>query len=149
MIITIWFGSIKKAKIAAVIIGALAAVLLVVAAANFALKFYKIQKYEHVEATVAAFDTSDVNNVWTEFDYSVGGESYSARLKGHSYWMSIGSMTNLIVNPKNPNKAEVLHDNPYIASLIFLFAAGIFGLFSLLYLVNFLVLRKKQRRNSE
>ena len=147
MIIPIWFGSVRKAKIASVAIGALAAALLVAAAVTFVLKFYKIQVYEHVEATVVAFETRDGNDVWTEFVYSVGGEPYGARLKGHSYWMRIDSTTNLIVNPNNPNQAEVLYDNPYIVSVIFIAAAGVFGLFSLLYLINFLVLRKKQRRD--
>ena len=145
MLITVWFGDIRKAKTAAVIIGALAAVLLVAAAVTFALKFNKIQKYEHVEATVTAFDTRDGNNVWTEFVYSVGGKPYTARLKGHSYWMRIDSMIDLIVNPNDPNHAEVLYGNPYTVSVILLAATGLFGLFFLLYLINFLVLRKKQR----
>ena len=146
MLITIWFNDIRKAKAAAVIIGALAAVMLVAAAVTFALKFYKIQKFEHVEATVAAFDTRDGNNVWTEFDYSVGGKPYTARLKGHSYWMRIDSLTTLLVNPNNPSQAEVLYGNAYTVSVIFLAATGLFCVFFVLYLVNFLVLRKGQRR---
>ena len=146
MVIAIWFGDIKKAKTMALIMGLLAAILLLTAGVTFAVKFSKIQSYDHISATVTDFDTRDGNNVWTEFTYTINDETITVRLKGHSYWMRIDSQIDLIVNPNNHSQAEVLYGNPYTVSVIFLAATGLFVVFFLLYLINFHVLRKKQLR---
>ena len=143
MIISVWFNNIKKAKTMAIIMGILTAVLVLSAGVVFATKYFKIHSYEHTKATITAYDTRDAENVWTEFTYSIADEQHTMRVKGHSYWMSIDSEIDVIVNPNKHSQAEVLYDNPYVLSLIILLAAGIFCVFFVLYLVNYLVLRKQ------
>ena len=142
----VWFGNYKKAKLMAIILGSIAAAFLLVSAAFWALETYKINAYEHVVSIVTDFDTRDGNNVWTEFAYSLHGQDYTVRLKGHSYWMKPNSSVNLIVNPKIPNQAKVLHDSPFILSLILLIGGGFFAVFFLLYLLNARAIRKKERK---
>ena len=144
--ILIWTGNIRIARIMAIIMGIITAGFLLTAGIIWGVESYKINSYAHVKGTVADFDTRDGKNVWTEFEYSLDGQTYTVRLKGHSYWMRLGSEINLVVNPKIPDKAEVLYDDPHILSFIMLLPGGLFGVFLLLYLVNFLVLRRREQK---
>jgi len=145
MVFAIWFGDIKKAKTMAIIMGITTAILIILALFAFIVQLYKILSYEHMEAVITDFDTRDSNNVWTEFSYVIGEKLYTTRVKGHSFQMRIDSQINILVNKKNPGQAEILRDNPYLISLIILVAAVIFGLFFLLYLLNYRSLKKKQQ----
>ena len=141
----VWTHDTKAAKIVAMILGIITSALLIHAFISFGITKYKIKTYSHVTATVTSYDTRDANNVWTEFQYEYKNETYTIKIKGHSYWMHIGSEESLIVNPNKPREGQVLRYLGLVMPYTFYFSIPIGAVF-ILYFINFLVNRRRDRR---
>jgi hypothetical protein len=151
MILFVWFGDTKKAMIAAIVMGNLTLIALSVAGAIGINTALKTNTWEPASAVVTDFDTRDGTNVWTDLSYEYDHQHYTTRTKGHSYWMKIDREITILVNPKNPEKFEIINPtdgkvaSSYVA-VVFLFAAGLFGAVFLLWLLNYLGNKRRDRK---
>ena len=137
MVLIIRFGDTRKAKIAAIVMGSLALLCLVITAVLWGINAYKMNSYDRVPATVTQFDTRDGKNVWTEFRYEYKNETKTVRLKGHSYWMRVNSEVELIINPKRPENVDVITPATGKMPIVPLIPAGLFAFFFILYFFNY------------
>jgi len=136
-----FFGDKKKALIVCLIMGIITLCFLLSALGLWLSDLYKIDNYTRVMSVVTNYNTSDGKNVWTEFSYEFEQQLYVVRLKGHSFWMTENAEIEILCNPANPEQIEIIK-NIGIVSKISLFPAGIFGVFFVMYLINFLKVRK-------
>ena len=149
MLIIAWFSDIKKAKAMAIIMGVVTSLILLTSIVLFAHQYYKTITYIHIEAVITDFrvDTRDTNNRihWTEYEYSIDNKDYSIRIDQYLAGNRVGKQVSMLANPNNHSQVEIVHDNPYLMSVVALVGAGIFGVFFILYSINYLSLRKKQQ----
>jgi hypothetical protein len=141
--LTVWFGDKKKAKTAALVMGLPAIAMLVVAL--FILVQYNITmtRSEIVVGTPTERHQS-AGEVWTEFDYHCHGEDYKTRIDG----VYFPTEKELLCNPQNPSDIKI-HSYPPLTSELLFYPGALFGVFGLLYLINFLVVARRDRKLNE
>lgn len=145
MIYLIFFKDKKKAWLMMLITGVIVGCLLLSALIAGGIQLYKSSTYAQVTATVTDFDTRDGNNVWTAFTYEYNNTEHTVRLPGHSYWMRMDSEIDLLIHPDNPERAEVLRNSGTLPKVLFIVCIP-FGVFFMLYGINYIIVRKKLLR---
>jgi len=145
MLITFaWFKDKKKALLVMIIFGAIAISLLLSSLITFVIHNNRVTHWEKVTGVVAANDITD-GKTWTEFSYSCNGEEYTTRLNQAYY--TVGSEKELLCNPEEPDKIA-LYFPQSIPAKILVFSAAFFGVFALLYFINYLTIVKKEKKNN-
>lgn len=110
--------NVKAKKKMLIIFSCISMIILITCIIAFCIQLYKNYNYEIVSARVTNYNTSDSNNVWTEFSYEYEG-NHTVKQKGHSYYMIIGSDIELLVNPSDPSDVEVLRNLFAVPKVIF------------------------------
>ena len=142
MVIITFFRDRKKALAMLIITGALFLGCLVTGGALYGMELYKAGTYRSVTATVTDYDTRDSKNVWTELFYTLDGQTHAVRIKGHSYWMKKDSEIAILVHPTEPEQIEIA-DYSGTSPKVALIASIPFGIFFLLYLINYIRVRRR------
>ncbi|MFV0411840.1 MAG: hypothetical protein ACK5L3_01050 [Oscillospiraceae bacterium] len=147
MVTLVWFRDKKKAKIFCIIMGAIAAAFFLASAALYAVEQYKLSTYYHLAVTVADYDTSNGKDVWTEVQFDRAGVGYVTRIKGHSYWMKTGEQFGALINPANPAEIQPMQSIGTLPRTL-LFPGLLFGVFFLVYLANYFLIVRREKKKS-
>jgi len=141
----IWFRDTRKAKICAIIFGAITLTALIIGVFFGVRDLYIRRNYQQVTAVVTNnFISQDRRTSWTDTEFKLGGQTYTVR---HNLFWIRGRQVELLVNTNNPQQA-IPATSLGVFSLIAAVGAGVFGLAFLLYLANFLVCRKRDRKDT-
>ena len=129
-----WFGNSKHAKITAIIFGIITLLLALTSMIIFTLHNNKVKTLEKTTAIVINSDATDRTKTWTEFTYICNGKEYTSKLD--RIFFRVGTEKELICNSKEPKQIE-LYSSKSILSTILLVLAGFFGIFTLIYFLNY------------
>ncbi|MDR2182826.1 MAG: DUF3592 domain-containing protein [Clostridiales bacterium] len=143
MISLVWFGSTRGAKIAFACFG-MALLFCLILSALFWARNSNAQRdfYLVTGRVVDNFISADRLTSWSDVQFELHGQTYTVR---HENFWIINHQREFLVNPDNPEHTIVA--TALDASLVItMITAGILGPFTLFYLINFLVNRKRDKR---
>ena len=145
MSVFVWFGSSLAAKRAAIIFGVLTFAALITAGSFWVRDLQIRRNYQLVTAVVTDnFISQDRRTSWSDTEFQLEGQIHTIR---HDFFWLRGREIELFVNTQNPQRAIPVRTIGTSVSMALL-SAGMLGLFFLLYLLNFIFNRRRDRKQN-
>ncbi|MDD6395117.1 MAG: DUF3592 domain-containing protein [Firmicutes bacterium] len=145
MFVLILPKSKKTAKIVFIFISVMLAASLLAALIFACRDLYRSNTWGCVMAEVSDYDTSDSQNVWTEFSYTYDEKDYTIRKSGHSYYMGLSDQLTIFCNPSNPEQIAIEKQMYSMAVTFFILSVAV-GIFFIIYLINFLTVSSREKK---
>lgn len=145
MFVLILPKSKKTAKTVFIVISVMLAASLLASLIFACRDLYRANTWGCVMAEVSDYDTSDSQDVWTEFSYTYDDKDYTVRESGHSYYMGLGDQITIFCNPSNPGQIAI-EKHMYSMAVTFLVLSGAVGIFFIIYLINFLTVLSREKK---
>ena len=138
----VWFRELKKAKVMVIILSAIVAGLLFFGIKTSVAEHKIKQNYTRVEAVVSD-NAYDNGATATEFEFSVDETLYHVQMD--SIYYTKGTNVHLLYQSDDPTKL-VLAKSIGIFPKIYLGIAGFFAVFDIIYIINYAILKRKQKK---
>lgn len=136
---------IKRNRIMVIVFFIFALICLVFTIVTFSIDKYKTMTYDKVNAIVIDYNIEDSQNVWTEFEYEYNGETYKNKRKGNSTYTRKDDVVEILVNPNNANKFEIVKQM-YTYARIGAFFTVIFSIIYIYLMVLYVKVKKEIKK---